>query len=515
MRPSELTLFGEAVAKVELEALSRLRQKPDGHLIFVSCITPTKEGEGKTTNAIGLVQGLGAIGARAIVCLREPSLAPIFGRKGGATGTGRSRIIPDESVNLHFTGDGYAISTAHNLLAAVLDNQLFRGNLLDMDPDRVFLRRVIDIGDRMLREVTLSSGAGKRALTRRTGFDITPASEVMAILTLSRSWPELIKKLDGMIVAASRKNKPIRSQALQVTGAMAALLRDALKPNLVQTLEGQPAFVHGGPYANVSHGSNSLVATSLALKLADYVVTEGGFGFDLGGEKFLHLICRQGNLKPSLIVLVVSVKAVRHHGGFDNLDHHVACVRKFGLIPFVLINRFPGDGSRDLAGIQSHCESLGVSAGVSEVATRGGKGAVEIARSIVALLSKQRSAFRPLYRDSDPFETKLETIARDVYGAEGVDLTPEGRRDLDVLASWGLDRLPLNVAKTQYSLSDDPQKRGVPKGWRLTVREIRAFAGAGYLIPVTGQISLMPGLPVHPQAEKIRLDRNGQIHGLI
>ncbi|MBE3576369.1 MAG: formate--tetrahydrofolate ligase [Limnochordales bacterium] len=528
----DLEYYGPYKAKVSLAACQRLEREapPAGKLIYVTAITPTPAGEGKTTTAIGLTQALGRMGKKVALCLREPSLGPTFGVKGGATGGGKAQVIPAEEINLHFTGDIHAVGTAHNLLAAIIDNHIHQGNRLRIDPKRVLWRRVMDINDRQLRRIVVGLGGVGDGVIRETGFDITVASEVMAILCLSRDLVDLQERLGRMLVAYTCDGEPVYARDLRVTGAMAALLRDAIKPNLVQTLEGQPAFIHGGPFANIAHGNNSIIATGLALRLADYVVTEGGFASDLGAEKFFDIVAPKTGFRPEVAVLVASVRALHHHGGagrsnlgepdlkalqkgFANLDKHVENLRKYGLPVVVAINRFPTDTQEELEAVRRHCEEeLGVAAAISEVVARGGEGGLALAESVLAQIG--RGHFQPLFAPDLPVREKLERLAREIYGADGVDYLPAAEHELDKLARLGYDRLPVCVAKTQSSLSDNPRLRGAPRGWRLTVREVRASLGAGFIVALAGDILTMPGLPPEPAAERVQVTPDGRILGV-
>ena len=528
----DLEYYGPYKAKVGFGVWKRLALEahPAGKLIYVTAITPTPAGEGKTTTAIGLTQALGKMGKRVALCLREPSLGPTFGVKGGATGGGQAQVIPSADINLHFTGDIHAVGTAHNLLAAVIDNHIHQGNRLRIDPKRVLWRRVMDMNDRQLRRIVAGLGGPGDGVIRETGFDITVASEVMAILCLARDLADLEERLGRMLVAYNLDGEPVYARDLKVTGAMSALLRDAIKPNLVQTLEGQPAFIHGGPFANIAHGNNSIIATGLALRLADYVVTEGGFASELGAEKFFDIVAPQTGFRPEVAVLVASVRALHHHGGagkngladpdlkalkkgFANLDKHVENLRKFGLPVVVAINRFPTDSPAELEALRCYCEEdLGVAAAVSEVVAHGGEGGLALAESVLAHIG--RSKFHSLFPLDLPVREKLEMIAREIYGADGVDYLPAAEAELDKLARLGYDRLPVCVAKTQSSLSDNPRLRGAPRGWRLTVREVRASLGAGFIVALAGDILTMPGLPAEPAAERVQVTPDGQIIGV-
>ena len=525
---SLLQCYGTDKAKVELSA--RNSGRPPGRLLLVSAITPTDAGEGKTTTSIGLAQGLTRLGHRAVLALREPSLGPTFGAKGGATGGGRSRLVPEEDINLHFTGDFHAISAAHNLLAAMLDNHIHHGNALEIDPRRVLWRRVIDMNDRSLRQVVIGLGGVLQGVPRETGFDITPASEVMAALCLAEDPDDLRRRLSRLIVGLTFGRQPVTAGDLKAVGAMMALLRDAFKPNLVQTCEGVPAFVHGGPFANIAHGCNSVVATKMALAYADWVVTEAGFGFDLGAEKFFDITCVSAGLDTAAVVLVATVRALKLHGGADkhalttpdpgaverglgNLQKHIENIRIFGECPVVALNRFAADTDEEIRVVRSACDAVKAPFAVSDHYERGGEGAVDLARTVLAHAEACTRQFRPLYDWAEPVKVKMERIAKAMYGASAVIWTREAEQDLAVAVKFGLEKLPLCVAKTQKSLSDDPRRVGRPEDFEITVRNVILAAGAGYLVPVLGEIVRMPGLPASPQAERVDLV-DGRIVGV-
>ncbi|MGE5598319.1 MAG: formate--tetrahydrofolate ligase [Bacteroidota bacterium] len=523
--------YGRYKAKVSLDIYERMKGKTDGKLIYVTAITPTPAGEGKTCTAVGLTQALGVLNKKVFLCLREPSLGPTFGVKGGAAGGGYSQVVPMDEINLHFTGDIHAVTAAHNLLAAVLDNHIFQGNDLGIDPKRVVWRRVMDISDRALRHIIVGLGARTDGVLRESGFDISVASEIMAILCLASDPADLKERLGRILVAYTYDGRPVYARDLKAVGAMAVLLKEALKPNLVQTLEGQPAFVHGGPFANIAHGNNSIIATRTALKLADYVVTEGGFAADLGAEKFFDIVSRQAGLRPDLAVLVVSARALKFHGGaskeglgvenlealqrgFANLDKHLANLREvFGLGVVVAINRFPTDTEAELALIKEHCASRQAPAEISEVVARGGRGGLALAEAVLRGLERPNS-FRPLYDPSIGLKEKLHALATRIYGADGVSYSKEAEKALATLEELGYGNLPVCVAKTQMSLSDDPDRKGAPTGWTLNVREIRISAGAGFVVALAGSIMTMPGLPKVPAAEKVDILEDGTIVGL-
>ncbi|HEX2254569.1 MAG TPA: formate--tetrahydrofolate ligase [Thermoanaerobaculia bacterium] len=523
--PSHVVPYGEDKAKIRLAAKEAGQRR--GRLILVSAITPTDAGEGKTTSSIGLAQGLARLGEKACLALREPSLGPTFGRKGGATGGGLSSLTPAEDINLHFTGDFHAISSAHNLLSAMIDNHLHHGNALGIDPRRVLWRRVIDLNDRALRNVVVGLGGRTQGVPRETGFDITPASEVMATLCLAEDAEDLRRRLGRLLVAMRPDGSVVHAGELDAVGAMMVLLKDALMPNLVQTVEGVPALVHGGPFANIAHGCNSVIATKTALAHADWVVTEAGFGFDLGAEKFFDIKCTTAGLDTAAVVLVATVRALRRHGGADyrlpdaaaverglpNLVKHVENIRVFEEVPVVALNRFDGDTEEEIAVVRRACEELGVPFAVSDHFARGGEGAEELARTVVEHAEKQPSPFRPLYDWSDPVEAKMEAIATRIYGAAGVTYTREAQRDLAGIRELGYENLPLCVAKAPTSLSDNPALAGRPEGFQVTVRGFVIAAGAGYLVPLLGDILRMPGLPKAPQAHHIDLVE-GEVVGM-
>ncbi|HNW43825.1 MAG TPA: formate--tetrahydrofolate ligase [Elusimicrobiales bacterium] len=526
----DIVPYGRYKAKLPLRLANPERAKKS-RLILVSAITPTPAGEGKTTVSIGLSLGLNRIGKKAVVVLREPSLGPVFGVKGGATGGGRSQVLPMEDIDLHFTGDFSAIEKAHNLLAAIIDNNVQnKKNNLNLDPRTVAWRRVMDMNDRSLRKIIVGLGGTMSGVPRETGFDIVAASEVMAILCLSDNLQHLKEKLGNIFVGYTYDRKPVFARDLKVHGAMAALLKDAIMPNLVQTTEGTPAIIHGGPFANIAHGANSIIATRLGLGLCDYAVTEAGFAFELGAEKFLDIKCRYAGLSPSAAVLVATVRALKYHGGADlkelakpdvekvrkgleNLEKHIENMKQFRLSPVVAVNRFTGDTPEELAAVLEKCRELGVPAAVADVWGAGGAGAEELARLVVKA-ADCCTGFKPIYEWEWPVEKKIETIAGKMYGARHIDYTAKARKDLEKIYKLGLDKLPVCIAKTQKSLSDNPDLIGRPKDFVVTVREIEIAAGAGFLIPITGEIMRMPGLPEHPASETIDIDADGNITGL-
>ena len=530
IKEEDLELYGRYKAKISPSVLKNLKDKPDGKLILVTAITPTPAGEGKTTVSIGLTDGLNKIGKKACAALREPSLGPSFGMKGGAAGGGYAQVVPMEDINLHFTGDFHAITTAHNLCAAMLDNHIQQGNELNIDPRRVVFRRVLDINDRALRDIVIGLGGTANGVPRESGFDITVASEVMAVFCLSMDITDLKERLGRMIVAYTYDNKPVTIKDINAAGAMAALLKDAIKPNLAQTLENNPAFIHGGPFANIAHGCNSVQATRLGLKCADYLVTEAGFGADLGAEKFLDIKCRMAGLKPSAVVVVATVKALKMHGGLaktelaredlnalelgiPNLLKHIENIQQYGLPVVVAINRFTNDTERELKFVEQKCEELGASFALTEVWEKGGEGGKELAKKVVEACEKP-SDFKFIYDEAMTPKEKINAIATKIYGADGVDFTPQAEKDLKLIHEVGKDNLLVCMAKTQYSLSDDPSKLGRPKNFRITVREVRLSAGAGFLVAITGTILTMPGLPKKPAAFNIDVDADGKISGL-
>ncbi len=527
----ELELYGEDKAKVSLSALKARQDTPDGKLVLVTAITPTPAGEGKTTTTVGLGDALHRLGKKTVLALREPSLGPVFGIKGGAAGGGYAQVIPMEDINLHFTGDMHAIGAANNLLAAMLDNHIHQGNALHIDTRRITWKRCVDMNDRQLRQITDGLGGRLNGVPREDGFDITVASEIMAILCLSKDIPDLKEKLASIVVGYTREDQPVTAGQLKAQGAMAALLKDALKPNLVQTLEHTPAFVHGGPFANIAHGCNSISATRMALKLGDYVITEAGFGADLGAEKFLDIKCRKAGLRPDAVVIVATVRALKHHGGapkdalgtedlaalekgLPNLLKHIENITvKFGLPAVVAINRFPTDTEAEIALVREACVRRGVNVALSEVWAKGGAGGVELAEEVLRL-TQQPNDFRMIYGDDLPLKEKIAAVVREIYNGDGVDYLPAAAKELEKLEALGFGRLPVCMAKTQYSLSDNPALLGWPSGFRVTVKNVRLAAGAGFVVVLTGDIMTMPGLPRVPAAENIDVDENGRISGL-
>ncbi len=527
----DIELYGKYKAKVNLKVMDKLEGRPDGKLILVTAINPTAAGEGKTTITVGLGQALNRLGKKAVIALREPSLGPSFGVKGGAAGGGYSQVVPMEDINLHFTGDIHAVTTAHNLLSALIDNHLQQGNELGIDPRRITWKRVMDMNDRALRHIVVGLGGKPNGVPREDGFDITVASEVMAILCLSKDLTDLKERLSKIIIGYTYDGRPVTVKDLNAQGAMALLLKDAINPNLVQTLENTPAFVHGGPFANIAHGCNSVAATRMGLKLGDYLVTEAGFGADLGAEKFFDIKCRYAGLKPDATVIVASIRALKNHGGvkkqdlsqenvealkkgFENLEKQVENITKFGVPLVVAINRFPTDTDAEVDFVYKRCAQLGIPVSLSDVWAKGGEGGIDLAEKVLDILETKKSNYKPVYELNAGVKQKIETIAREIYGADGVDFTKEAEKDIASIEKMGLDNLAICMAKTQYSLSDDPSLLGRPRGFRVTVRQVRPSAGAGFLVALTGEIMTMPGLPRHPAAFDMDIDENGKITGL-
>ena len=530
--PSEyIEQYGKYKAKIDLSYLKD-SPKENGKLVLVTAITPTPAGEGKTTTTIGLADGLRKIGKNCVVALREPSLGPVFGIKGGAAGGGYAQVVPMEDINLHFTGDFHAIGAANNLLAAMLDNHIYQGNSLNIDPRRITWRRCVDMNDRQLRFVTDGLGGRVNGVPREDGYDITVASEIMAVLCLATSITDLKERLSRLIVGYTYNEEPVTAGQLKAAGAMTALLKDALKPNLVQTLEGTPALVHGGPFANIAHGCNSVIATKMALKLSDYAITEAGFGADLGAEKFLDIKCRYAGLTPSAVVVVATVRALKMHGGMlktelanENLDalgkglpnllRHVSNIKNVYKLPCVVaVNRFPTDTDAEVQLVIEKCRELGVNVALSTVWADGGNGGVELAKEVVRLCEEEKGDFTFSYELEDTLENKIEAIVKKIYGGAGVVFEANAKKQLALIKSLGFDKLPVCMAKTQYSFSDDPAKLGAPEGFTVTVRNLKVSAGAGFVVALTGTIMTMPGLPKSPAAERIDVDENGVISGL-
>ena len=527
----DIELYGKYKAKLSYDLIRRVEEKQPGKLILVTAITPTPAGEGKSTTTVGLAQGMHKLGKRVIVALREPSLGPCMGIKGGAAGGGYSQVVPMEDINLHFTGDFHAITSAHMLLSAMLDNHIQQGNVLNIDPRRIVWKRVVDMNDRELRNIVVGLGGKAHGVPRQDGFDITVASEVMAILCLASNLHDLKERLSKIIVAYDYSGKPVTAGQIKAHGAMAALLKDAIKPNLVQTLENVPAIIHGGPFANIAHGCNSVMATRTAMRVADYTITEAGFGADLGAEKFFDIKCRYAGLKPDAAVIVATVRALKMHGGVPktelitpnveavkkglvNLEKHIENVKKFGVPVVVAINIFAQDTEEELEAVRVHCAKHGVNVALSDVFARGGEGGVELAKEVIALADSGKSDFKPLYELDMPLKAKIETIAKEIYGADGVNYTKEADKALKEFEDLGYGKLPVCMAKTQYSFSDDPALLGRPSGFKITIRNCRISAGAGFIVVLTGDVMTMPGLPKVPAAEKIDVSDDGVISGL-
>ncbi|MFY9213112.1 MAG: formate--tetrahydrofolate ligase [Tissierellaceae bacterium] len=526
-----LIQYGKYKAKVSLDLMEELKDKEDGKLILVTAINPTPAGEGKTTTNIGLSMAFNKIGKNAITAIREPSLGPSFGIKGGAAGGGYAQVVPMEDINLHFTGDFHAITTANNLISALLDNHIQQGNELGIDPRRIVWKRVLDMNDRALRYVVVGLGGRPNGVPREDGFDITVASEIMAIFCLARDLEDLKERVGNIIIAYKYDGSPVYVKDIKAQGAVALIMKDAMAPNLVQTLENTPAFIHGGPFANIAHGCNSIIATKMALKLADYTITEAGFGADLGAEKFFNIKSRFAGLKPDAAVIVATIRALKHHGGsskeelgqenldylakgFENLEKHIENVNKFGVPAVVAINRFPTDTERELDFLIDKCKEHGAEAVISEVWAKGGDGAIDLAKKLVEVIESQKSNFKVLYDVNDSIKEKIEKIAKEVYGADGVDFTKACEKQIANIEKLGLDKMPICMAKTQYSLSDDPSLIARPMGFRITVRDIRISNGAGFLVALTGDIMTMPGLPKVPAANNIDILPSGEIVGL-
>jgi formate--tetrahydrofolate ligase len=527
----DLEHYGRYKAKVRLEAIRRFQRRPGANLILVSAMTPTPAGEGKTTVSIGLAQALAKLGKQTIAALREPSLGPVFGIKGGATGGGRSRVLPADEINLHFTNDFPAVESAHNLLAAILDNTVFHDNPLNIDPRKITWPRVVDMNDRSLRDIVIGLGGSTNGVPRESGFDIVPSSEIMAILCLSRSYQDLKERIRKILVSFTYDNKPVLAGDLKVEGAVTALLKHALLPNLVQTSEGVPAIIHGGPFANIAQGTNSIMSTDLALKLADYVVTEAGFGFDLGAEKYFDIVARYGEFNPKVVVLVATVRALKYHAGvagddpdtpnprlavlgMANLRKHYENIDKFGVPCIIALNRFATDTDEEIQAVIQAAEDEGMNIAAADIFSQGGEGGLDLAEKTVKLCSQCTGDYRPLYDWNQPVEDKIFTVASEIYGAVAVDYQPLAKRNLDLIKKYGFDKLPVCIAKTQQSLSDNPALLGLPSNFIVTVREIKIASGAGFLIPITGQILRRPGLAKAPAAYSIDIDDEGVIKGI-
>lgn len=527
----DLELYGKYKAKISLETIRKLENNQDGKLILVTAINPTPAGEGKTTTMIGLAQAMNKIGKKTIVAMREPSLGPCFGIKGGAAGGGYAQVVPMEDINLHFTGDIHAITTANNLISAMLDNSLQQGNPLNIDERQIVWKRVVDLNDRALRHIVVGLGGKANGVPREDGFDITVASEIMGILCLANDLSDLKSRVARIIVAYTRDGKPVTVEDLKATGAVTLLLKDAIKPNLVQTLDHTPVFVHGGPFANIAHGCNSVMATKLALKLAPYTVTEAGFGADLGAEKFLDIKCRQAGLKPDAVVIVATVRALKMHGGMDkkelanenlealrkgiaNLEKHIENIAKYGLPAIVAINAFPTDTKAELDLLEEICNAKGVKVALSEVWAKGADGGIELANGLIDLLENKESNFKPIYDLNLPIEEKIKTIAREIYGADDVIFTKKAKTNIKKLTDLGLDKLPICIAKTQYSLSDDASLLGRPTGFNIEINDLIPNTGSGFLVAISGDIMRMPGLPKVPAANNMDILEDGEIVGL-
>ncbi len=527
----EVEQYGHYKAKLNQKLFNRLADKPDGKLILVTAINPTPAGEGKTTTSVGLCEAMNKTGRKAILALREPSLGPVFGIKGGAAGGGYSQVVPMEDINLHFTGDMHAITAANNLLAALMDNHIQQGNALGIDVRRILFKRVLDMNDRALRNIVIGMGGKVNGIPREDHFQITVASEIMAILCLATDLEDLKERLGNILVAYTYSGAPVFARDLHAVGAMTALLRDAINPNLVQTLEGNPALIHGGPFANIAHGCNSVRATKLALKLADYTITEAGFGSDLGAEKFFDIKCRCAGLKPDCTVLVATIRALKYNGGVAkpdltkenvealekgivNLGVHIENLKKFGVPVVVAINHFYTDTDAEIAVVRDYCEKHGAKVAFSDVFLKGGEGGIELANAVVETIEDTKSEYKPLYDEKLTVREKLDIIAKEIYRADGVNFAPKAAKALREIEDLGLDRVPVCVAKTQYSLSDDPAKLGKPEHFSITVSDVRASAGAGFVVVYTGDVMVMPGLPKVPAADNIDVDEDGKITGL-
>ena len=527
----EVEQYGHYKAKLNQKLFDRLADKPDGKLILVTAINPTPAGEGKTTTSVGLCEAMNKIGRKAILALREPSLGPVFGIKGGAAGGGYAQVVPMEDINLHFTGDMHAITAANNLLAALMDNHIQQGNALGIDVRRILFKRVLDMNDRALRNIVIGMGGKVNGIPREDHFQITVASEIMAILCLASDLDDLKKRLGNILVAFTYSGEPVYARDLKAVGAMTALLKDAINPNLVQTLEGNPALIHGGPFANIAHGCNSVRATKLAMKLADYTITEAGFGSDLGAEKFFDIKCRYAGLKPDCTVLVATIRALKYNGGVAkpdltkenvealekgivNLGVHIENLKKFGVPVVVAINHFYTDTNAEIAAVKKYCEEHGAKVAFSDVFLKGGEGGIELANAVVETIESTKSGYKPLYDEKLTVREKLDIIAKEIYRADGVEFTPKAAKALKEIEALGLDKVPVCVAKTQYSLSDDPAKLGKPENFTITVSDVRASAGAGFVVVYTGDVMVMPGLPKVPAADNIDVDADGKITGL-
>ena len=531
LNEDDIEYYGKYKCKISLDVNDKVKNNKDGKLVLVTAINPTPAGEGKSTVTVGLGQALNQLGKKAVIALREPSLGPVFGIKGGAAGGGYAQVVPMEDINLHFTGDMHAITSANNLLSAAIDNHIHQGNPLRIDSRRIVFKRVMDMNDRALRHIVVGMGGKVNGFVREDGFTITVASEIMAILCLSHDLEDLKERMGNILIAYNLDGNPVYAKDLEIQGAMALLMKDAIKPNLVQTLENTPALIHGGPFANIAHGCNSIMATKLALKLGEVVITEAGFGADLGAEKFFDIKCRYGNLKPECVVVVATIRALKHHGGvakdalnipnvealakgISNLEKQVENIKKFNVTPVVAINKFVSDSDEEVKFIEEFCDKIGVKVALSDVWAKGGEGGVELGKVVLDILENNNSNFAPIYDEKDTIENKVLTIAKEVYGAKSVNYTPAAKKQIAELEKFRLDKLPICMAKTQYSLSDNPSFLGRPEGFDITVKEVRVSNGAGFIVVQTGDIMTMPGLPKVPAANKMDVLNNGEIVGL-
>ena len=527
----DIEYYGKYKCKISLDVYDKVKDNKDGKLVLVTAINPTPAGEGKSTVTVGLGQALNKLGKKAVIALREPSLGPVFGIKGGAAGGGYAQVVPMEDINLHFTGDMHAITSANNLLSAAIDNHIHQGNTLRIDSRRIIFKRVMDMNDRALRHIVVGMGGKVNGFVREDGFKITVASEIMAILCLASDLEDLKERMGNIVVAYNLDGNPVYAKELEIQGAMALLMKDAIKPNLVQTLENTPALIHGGPFANIAHGCNSIMATKLALKLGDVVITEAGFGADLGAEKFFDIKCRYGNLKPECVVVVATIRALKHHGGVNktelnipnvealakgiaNLEKQVENIKKFNVTPVVAINKFVTDSDEEVQFIKDFCNKMGVKVALSDVWAKGGEGGVELGNIVLDILDNKNSDFAPIYDEKATIEEKILTIAKEIYGADKVNYTPAAKKQIAELEKFELDKLPICMAKTQYSLSDNPSLLGRPEGFDITVKEVRVSNGAGFIVVQTGDVMTMPGLPKVPAANKMDVLKSGEIIGL-
>ena len=531
LEEDDYEFYGKYKCKINLEVMDKKNNKPEGKLILVTAINPTPAGEGKSTVTVGLGQALCALNKKAIIALREPSLGPVFGIKGGAAGGGYAQVVPMDDINLHFTGDMHAITSANNLLAAAIDNHIHQGNALKIDARRIVFKRVLDMNDRALRDIVVGLGGKTNGFPREEGFMITVASEIMAILCLSNNLMDLKERMGNILVAYNLQGQPVFAHDINVQGAMALLMKDAIKPNLVQTLENTPAIIHGGPFANIAHGCNSLIATKMALKLGDYVITEAGFGADLGAEKFFDIKCRYGKLKPDCVVLVATIRALKHHGGvkkeelnvpnvealaigIENLGKHIENIKKYGVVPVVAINRFLFDSIEEIQVVKDYCEKLKVQVSLTNVWEKGGEGGKELAGKVIDIVERGESNFKPLYDDKLSIKEKLDIITSEIYGGDGVTYTSQALKEIEEIEKFGFDKLPICVAKTQYSFSDNPSLLGRPSDFKINVKSLKLSNGAGFIVALTGNIMTMPGLPKVPAAEGIDILEDGEIIGL-